>query len=110
MLVFALLCDRHIDSLLKVLKIVWDEVRQIGVLRVVPTLLDGVQLGGIRRQRLERESVGMVFLEVRRRRTVHAPAIPDYDHVTAVMVVQQTEKPDQLIRVDVFRHQVEIER
>jgi hypothetical protein len=47
-LVFALFRDRRIDSFLKVAKIVRDEVRQIGVLRVVPALFDGVQFGRIR--------------------------------------------------------------
>lgn len=105
-----MLRDRCIDSLLKVLKIVWKEVCQIGVLRVVPTLLDGVQLRGIRWQGLEREPIGMVFLEIRRRRTVRAQTIPDDDHVSTIVAMQEMKQPDQLIRVDVLRRQMEIER
>jgi hypothetical protein len=106
----ALFRDRRLDGLMKVVDVVRDEVRQIGVLGMVPTLLDGVQLGGIRRQRLEREPVGMVLLEVRRRRTVRAQAIPDHDHVSSIMTVQETQQPDELVRVDVLSHKVKVER
>jgi hypothetical protein len=109
-LVFGLFRDGRFDGILKVIKIVRDEVRQVGVLRVVPALLDRVQFGSIRWQGLEREPVGMVFLEVRRRGAMHVPAIPDHDHVMAVMAVQETEEPHQVVRVDVFRQQMEIER
>ena len=95
---------------LEVVDVVGDEVRQVGVLRVVPALLDGVQFGGIRRKRLEGKPIGMVLFEVRRRRSMHVPAIPDHDHMTAVMMVQEPKQPDQLVRIDVLRHEVEVKR
>jgi hypothetical protein len=52
----------------------------------------------------------MVLFEVRRHRTVRVETIPDHDHVSAVTAVQETEQLDQLIRVDVLWHQVEVKR
>ncbi len=41
-MVFALVRDRSADGLFQVVEIIRDEVRQIGVLRMVPALFHGV--------------------------------------------------------------------
>jgi hypothetical protein len=58
-------------------EIVRDKVRQVIVFRVLPALLDRIQLRGVLRQPLEFEPVGMILFEVCRSGAMHRPAIPD---------------------------------
>lgn len=109
-LVLALLCDRSMNGLTKVFQIVWDEVRQIGVLRMAPALFDGIQFRGIRRQPFKGEPFRMAALEVRCRRTVRTKTVPDDGHMPTMVAVQEMQQPDELVRVDVLVHHVEVER
>jgi len=102
--------DGRIDGLVEVVEIVGNEVGQVGILGMVPALFNRVQFGRVGRQRLERKPRRMVLLEVCRRRLMHVPAIPRQNHVTAIMTMQQPKQPDQVGRVDVLRHKLEIER
>ena len=67
-MVSALVCQGLGDRSFQVVEVVGDEVRQVGILGMVPALLDGVQFRGIRREPLELEPARMVFLKIRRRR------------------------------------------
>lgn len=107
--VFALVGEGRLDGLVEVVEIVRDEVGQVGVFGVAPALLDGVQFRRIGGQRLEREPRRMVLLEPRRRRSVHAPPIPDEDHMATIVTVQEPQQPDQLLCVDVPRRKMETE-
>jgi len=77
---------------------------------VVPALLNRIQLGTVRRQWLEREPRGMAFLEVRRRRLMHVPAIPHQDDVAAVVAMQKPKQPDHVERVHILRQELKEER
>jgi len=105
-----LLGNRRIDSRMKVIKVVGNKIGQVGVLRVVPALFNGIQFGTIRRQGLEREPSGMVVLEVCRRRLMHVPAIPYQNHVATIVAVHEPEQPDHVERVHVLRPELEVER
>ncbi len=61
----------------KLFEIVRDKVRQVIVLRVLPALLDRIQLRRILRQPLEFEPVGMILFEMCRGGAMYRPAIPD---------------------------------
>ncbi len=77
---------------------------------MVPALFDGIQFGGVWRQPLESEPIGMATLEIRRSRTVRAKTIPNDGHVSTIVATQAIEQPDELVRVDVCLHHVEVER
>lgn len=108
-LVLALVGEGRLDGLVEVVEIVRDEVGQVGVFGMVPALLDGVQFRRIGGQWLEGEPRRMVLLAPRRRRSMHAPPIPDEDHVATIVTVQEPQQPDQLLRVDVPRREMEVE-
>lgn len=109
-LVFALPGNGRIDGPIEVVEIVGNEVGQIGVLGVVPALLNRIQLGTVRRQRLECEPCGVAFLKVRRGRSMHVPAIPHHNNVAAVVAMQKPKQPDHVERVHILRQKMKEER
>ena len=94
-LIFALFGNGSVDGFAEVIEIVGNKVGQIRPFGVIPTLFHGVQFGRVRRQRLECKPRRMVFLKIRRRRTMHIPTVPHHDHVASIMAMQQIEQPDQ---------------
>ena len=75
-MILVLFFNGVINFGMQVFEIVGNKVGQVAVLGVIPALLDRIQFRGVRRQPLELEPIGMIFLEVGRRRTMHNPAIP----------------------------------
>ena len=108
-MVVTLIGNRRFDSSLKMGHIIGNEVRQIGVLCMIPALLHRIQLGGIGWKWLEGKPIRMVLFEECRRRFVHVPSIPNDDDVTAVVLVQESKQPDQLVGVNILWHDVEVE-
>jgi hypothetical protein len=88
--------------------VVGDEIGQVAIFRVIPALFDGIQLRRIGRQPLEIKPIGMIFFEIRRRRPMHRPAIPNHDYPTTAMLVQFLQKPDGFVGIDICRRDVEI--
>jgi hypothetical protein len=90
--------------------VVGNEVGQIAIFRVVPTLLDGIQFGRIGRQPFECEPIGMIGVEVGRCRPMYRPAIPHHDRPAAAMFMELLQKPDGFIGIDVFRCDMKVQR
>jgi hypothetical protein len=109
-LVLALLRNDITNDLAKVVQIIGNEVGQIRPLGVIPTLLRRVQLRRVRWQRLKGEPRRMVFLKIRRCCTMHVPAVPDHDHVTPVVAMQQVEQPNQAGGIDILSLKMEVKR
>ena len=59
---------------------------------------------------LELEPVGVVFLEMCGRGSVHVPAIPNHDHLAAIMAVQLPKQPNHVFGGHVFRNELKIQR
>lgn len=94
----------------QVVEVVGNEVWQVIIFRVLPTLFHGVQLRSIRRKPLEGEPVGMMLGEVGRCCSMHAVAIPNQDHPATMMMMQLPEKPNEIVGVHVFSQQLEVMR
>ena len=84
MLVFL----RVVNIVVQVVKVVGNEVWQVVIFRVLPTLFDRIQFRRIRRKPLEGEPVGMVLGEEGRCRSMHTIAIPNQDHPATIMMMQ----------------------
>ena len=95
---------------IQVVKVVGNEVRQVVIFRVLPTLLDGIQLRGIRGKPLEREPVGMPLGKEGGCRAMHTIAIPNQDHPATVMMMQLPQKPNDAVGFHVFPQQLEVMR
>lgn len=93
---------------MQVVEVVGNKVGQVAILRVIPALLDGIQLWGIGRQPLELEPIGMIFIEVGRRGTMHSPAIPHQNHSPGAMFMQLLQKPNRIFGIDIFRRDLKI--
>ena len=106
MLVFL----RVVDIFKQVVKVVGNEVRQVIIFRVLPTLFHGVQFRSIRRKPLEGEPVGMMLGEEGRCCSMHAVAIPNQDHPATMMMMQLPQKPNEVVGVHVFSQQLEVMR
>jgi len=102
--------DRGVHGPMKVIDVVGNKVGQVRILRVVPALLNRVELRRVRRQGLERKPTRAALLEKRRGRLVDVPAIPDEHDVAAKMAVHPDEQPNHVVGVHVLRHHVEEQR
>ena len=60
----VLIVERFGDPVEEFLLVVGHAVGQVGVLGVVPNRLDRIQIGSVRRQPLDREPLGTLFLEL----------------------------------------------
>ena len=99
-----------VNIFIQVVKVVGNEVRQVIIFRVLPTLFDGIQFRSIRRKPLEREPVGMMLGEEGRCRSMHAIAIPNQDHPATIMMMQLPQKPNEVVGFHVFPQQLEVMR
>ena len=97
-----------VNIFVQVVKVVGNEVRQIVIFRVLPTLLDGIQCRGIRGKPLEREPVGMAFGKERRCRAMNTIAIPNQDHPATIMMMQLLQKPNDAVGFPVLPQQLEV--
>jgi hypothetical protein len=72
----------------QVVEVVGNEVRQVIIFCMLPTLFHGVQFRSIRRKPLECEPAGMMLDEEGRCCSMYAVAIPNQDHAAAMMMMQ----------------------
>lgn len=107
-MIVVLFFDGVVNFGMQVVEVVGNKVGQVAILCMIPALLDGIQLRGIWRQPLELEPIGMTFIEVGRRRTMHNPAIPHQNHPSSAMFMQFLQKPNRMFGVDIFRCDLEI--
>ena len=77
-----------VNIVVEVVKVVGNEVWQVVIFRVFPTLLDRIQFRRVRGKPLEGEPIGMVLCEEACRRSMHTIAIPNQDHPATLMIVQ----------------------
>ena len=75
---------------------------------VLRTLLNGIQFWGIRGKPLEREPVGMPLGKEGGCRAMHTIAIPNQDHLAAIMMMQLPEKPNEAVGFHVGPQQLEV--
>ena len=109
-MVAVLVFLRVVDIFKQVVEVVGNEVRQVIIFRVLPTLFHGVQFRSIRRKPLEGEPVGMMLAEEGRCCSMHAVAIPNQDHPATMMMMQLPQKPNEVVSVHVFAQQLEVMR
>lgn len=98
------------QSLFEFGRVVRGEVRHFVPLDVTPDLLDGVELGSIRRQQFDLEArvVGHEFAD--RFAFVHAASIPDQDHRASKMLQQLANEPGDRGRFEmIVREGAEVE-
>ena len=91
----------------QVVEVVGNEVRQIIIFCVPPTLFDGIQFRGIRWKPLECEPVGMTLGKKRGCCSMHTIAIPNQDHAVRIMMMQLPQKPNEVVGVHIFPTQLE---
>ena len=96
-LIAVLLCLGVMNIFVEVVNVVGNEVRQVIVFRALPTLLDGIQLRGIRGKPLEREPIGMPLGKESGCRAMHTIAIPNQDHPATIMMMQLPQKPNEAV-------------
>ena len=94
----------------QVVKVVGNEVWQVIIFRVLPTLFHGVQFWRIRRKPLEGEPAGMMLGEEGRCCSMHTIAIPNQDHPTTMVMMQLPQKPNEVVGFHVFAQQLEVMR
>lgn len=97
-----------VNIFIQVVKVVGNEVRQVIIFRMLPALLDGIQLRGIRGKPLEREPVGMPLGKEGGCRAMHTIAIPNQDHPATIMMMQLPEKPNEAVGFHVGPQQLEV--
>ena len=97
-----------VNIFIQVVKVVGNEVRQVIIFRMLPTLLDGIQFWGIRGKPLEREPVGMPLGKEGGCRAMHTIAIPNQDDPATVMMMQLPQKPNEAVGFHVGPQQLEV--
>ena len=85
----------------QVTEVVGNEVGQGRVLGMAPSRLDGVQVGSVGRQPLDREPVRAAGPQAFDRRAVHAPAIEHDDQRSAMLTVQGVKVAHHILGADV---------
>jgi hypothetical protein len=97
-----------VDIFVQVVKVVGNEVRQVIIFRMLPTLLDGIQFWGIRGKPFKREPIGIPLGKEGGRRAMHAIAIPNQGHLATIMMMQLPEKPNEAVGFHVCPQQLEV--
>ena len=99
-----------VNIVVKVVKIVRNEVWQVVVFCALPTLLDRIQLRRVRGEPLKGEPIRMTLGEEGRHRAMHSIAIPNQDHPATIMTMQLPQKPNEVLGLRVFPQELEIMR
>lgn len=77
-----------VDIIVQVVNVVRNEIRQVIIFCVPPTLFDGIQFRGVRRKPLEGEPVGMTLGKNGGRCSMHTITIPNQDRPATIMMMQ----------------------
>lgn len=95
-MVLGLVSERLTNGAFQLGRVVGNEVCQVGVLRVAPARLHGIEFRGIGRQEFELDVPQTRRRNLLRCRAMHAPAVPADDERTPKPLSQLSDKGDHL--------------
>jgi hypothetical protein len=100
-MVIALLLESHTDVAFEMRYVVGYKVRQLGVFRIAPARLNGIEFGSVCGQPLEVDAFKPRGPDPLSRRAVDLPSVPADDQRSLQLLAELPDKADDLVRTNI---------